>query len=298
MYPNLQEPDKNEMREFNKRVIEETRQDHERFLKAFKRGVCDFCGQNLDFSDKDKPCFHWLLRPNGVDKKEIRKVLESIDFFRIRPYLRWVANSEVMFKNINDLESERRPYQIIEETIKYKNLEWSFQCSKNCFSGRAHISSFWFKKPHYHFQMKIDDKLFISYRDFHIPFTDYDLFSFDVKNGKIPLVKHVEMWDAGMEFGLNNLDPAELLNTLKTTADESKDVFHLNTFLTSDSGEGISGDVIADLIKKRELTGVTFAKLAQNLKGVRVQTIISPGERVPEIAKRKDKKRKKHTKQV
>ncbi|MFZ4500567.1 MAG: hypothetical protein ACOYMZ_03725 [Minisyncoccia bacterium] len=51
--------------------------------------------------------------------------------------------------------------------------------------------------------------------------------------------------------------------------------------------QALSGDDIADMIEERKRTGVSMAKLVQRLKNVKVQTIISPGPGVPEIAARK-----------
>ena len=45
----------------------------------------------------------------------------------LNPYLRWVANScSKPIQNINDLVVDKSPKKVIEETIRYKNLEWSF----------------------------------------------------------------------------------------------------------------------------------------------------------------------------
>lgn len=78
-----------------------------------------------------------------------------------------------MFSNINDLAEEKSDRKIISYTVKWKNIEWTFDCSKNDFSGHQGTSVDF---PHYHFQMRIDGKQFINFNDFHVPFTNDDVF--------------------------------------------------------------------------------------------------------------------------
>ena len=85
-----------------------------------------------------------------MKKKHFPALFEKRGFHQISTYLRWVANCEKPFANINDLAEEEKPLNIIDLTIRYKNLEWSFICSENDKNG--HQEKYEGKKPHYHFQ--------------------------------------------------------------------------------------------------------------------------------------------------
>ena len=52
----------------------------------------------------------------------------------IENYLRWVASEEAFAKNINDLADEGSG-KLLELTIKYKNLKWSFSCGESDLNG-------------------------------------------------------------------------------------------------------------------------------------------------------------------
>jgi hypothetical protein len=59
-------------------------------------------------------------------------------------------------ENINDLADEGTG-KLVELTIKYKNLQWSFSCSDNDLSGHdggGEQST----RPHWHFQVFVDDR--------------------------------------------------------------------------------------------------------------------------------------------
>jgi hypothetical protein len=81
-------------------------------------------------------------------------------------FLRWCANQDKLLSNINDLEAEKSDKKIIYYTVKWKNIEWTFDCSPNDFKGHeGRTVNF----PHFHFQMRIDGRQFINVNDFHIP---------------------------------------------------------------------------------------------------------------------------------
>ena len=175
----MREPTPEKIKRFNEKIIEETRFDFENFRNTLKQGLCPICKEKITSFAFTKPCMHWLLKPFGFEKKYFPFVYKNFDYFRIDPYLRWLVNSETPFKNINDIKDEQIGDKIIETTIKYKNLEWSFSCSKT--DLRGHLLSINGRKPHYHFQMRVNNLPFINYSDHHIPFTDYDLWSMDIK---------------------------------------------------------------------------------------------------------------------
>jgi hypothetical protein len=72
-----------------------------------------------------KPCRHWLLKPDGVRKEHIERLATDMSWSLLENYVRWVANEEAFAQNINDLADEGTG-KLLELTVKYKNLEWSF----------------------------------------------------------------------------------------------------------------------------------------------------------------------------
>jgi hypothetical protein len=73
--------------------------------------------------------------------------------------VRWVANEEAFAKNINDLADEGTG-KLVELTVKYKNLEWSFSCGAPDLAGHVGGGEP-SKAPHWHFQMYVDGKPFV-----------------------------------------------------------------------------------------------------------------------------------------
>lgn len=211
-------------------------------------------------------------------------------FHEIEAYLRWVANCDLLMRNINDWEKEKSESKIIEETICYKNLEWSFSCSKGDFAGHKHKKEG--QKPHYHFQMKVDGKVVMKYRDFHIPFHDYDFFCFAAKNGAFPKLSYQHIHGSGIQKMFDHYTPEQLLDLMNTKhMTDGKEQFRLETLIMAEEGKTISGEKIAELMEKKKKTGIPLAKLVQEMEGVRVVTTVSPGADIPEIAKRTPRKK-------
>ncbi|OGG12072.1 hypothetical protein A3J20_01580 [Candidatus Gottesmanbacteria bacterium RIFCSPLOWO2_02_FULL_42_29] len=273
-----------EIKKFNEKVISETEAEYKEFIEDYGQNICYLCKKPFDYFDIKSPCMHWFLRPDGCEKKHFPIIFNNFDCFRIYPYLCWLANTESPFKNINNLAEERGKNKIFETTIKYKNYEWSISCSVGCFKG-IH-GSFKGSQPHYHFQMKINGKIFISYNDFHINFTDYDLWTIAAQRGEFSNVKYHQFRSMGMQDALDTIQPKILLKGMKATANDKNATYHLQTMVEADEGTSISGDEIADLIKEHNRTGMPMAVLFKRLKNVRAKTIISPGPGVPEMASR------------
>jgi hypothetical protein len=117
--------------ELNRRNATE---QHKQFSEAFKAGRCSFCDNALTAFDSAKPCRHWLLKPEGVRKEHIEQIAAKFSWGILENYLRWVANEEAFAKNINDLADEGTG-KLLELTIKYKTLEWSFSCGESDLAG-------------------------------------------------------------------------------------------------------------------------------------------------------------------
>lgn len=154
--------------------------DFERLHSNLQRGLCYLCNHHIEYTDVSHPCFHWFINPN-IDIKLLKKYFKQqkpISYFRLYTYLTWVANTENPFININDTDDFNANSKIFEGTIRYKNIEWSFSLGKSDFEG--HKLSAIGQMSHYHFQMKINDKIQIRYKDTHIPFTPADLLYFEM----------------------------------------------------------------------------------------------------------------------
>lgn len=274
--------------EKNREVMEETIKEHEEFYSSFSKGQCYLCKAPLKTFSSNKNCLHYQLRPNGFKKKHFTSIYNNFSFSQIQSHLRWVANSDRPFGNINDLEEEMTENRKFEITIKYKHLEWSFSCGTNDFAGHSGPAEA--QKPHYHFQMRIDGKPFKNYSDFHIPFSDYDLFIFNVKENNPDKFVHKFSFGEGMQDALSDNIAEEIIDRSTPTENEDNPSFHIETFIQAKPGKTISGDYIAELYKKSKAEGKTMASLIKDLDAD-ITTVVSPAEGVPKIAERTPRKR-------
>jgi len=278
------------IREINEKHIGETEKEYHNFRENFSKNVCYMCNSSLDSFDEKNPCLHWLLRPNGFKKRHFKSIYNKFDYFQIDSYLRWVANTEILFKNINDLSEEKSESKIIETTIKFRNFEWSFSCSKTDLQGHnTRHGNF----PHYHFQMRIDGRQFINYSDFHIPFKPRDLYMLDVKMGKIKDAQYIEGYGSGMETIFNSEFGPELLKHMKSTTDKSKETVHISNIIEAEPGKKISSDDVFKLLEESKRTSIPLANLLYKLDDAKTTSIITPSNAVPDIAKRSSRNKKK-----
>jgi hypothetical protein len=281
-----------ELQEMAKDDLAKAKKDFEQLSSNLKKGICYYCKYPITHFSTKKPCLHWFLKPKGFKKKHFNILMKDRGFKQINTYLRWVANSENIAANINDLTEEQSSNSFIEETITYKNLEWSFSCSQNDRKGHEGTKSG--SNPHYHFQMKVNGQVIINYSAFHLPFTDYDEFSFAVEAGKINNIVSTNTYSAGMQDIVDLFSEYYFENDiLQYTEDESNAAFHTEIFIEAEHGKTISGVQIADLLEERKQTGQSFVKLAKKLQHVKVTSFSTPAEAVPDLAKRKGRKRKK-----
>lgn len=285
----LPEDEQKAIQSKNIEELDAAEMEHQEFQEAFIIDNCYLCHSPLTTFNISKLCLHWLLNPNGFKKQYFEFIYKHYTYFQIESYLRWVANQEILFQNINSLPQEETSGKLIELTIGYKSLEWSFSCSESDLQG--HKASRFGKFPHYHFQMRIANKPFINYTDFHIPFSDEDLFKLKIIRKNHPSLQHVFPFGNGMKEALN-MEPDRLLKDMQITTEENKSSFHLQTVITAEPGKTISGDKIAAIIAESQKTGKPIAALAQShINDASIKVLISPGEGVPEIAKRKIRRR-------
>jgi hypothetical protein len=279
---------KDEFKELNDKQLKSVEEEHAVFKEAFENSMCCFCGSPLKTFSSKKPCLHWMLRPNGVNKKHFDELYKTVGYFQMEAYARWVANLDAPLVNINDLKDERRDGKVFETTIKYKYIEWSFSCSPSDLDGHKNAKEG--NYPHFHFQMRLDKRPFINYSQNHIAFTDEDIWKLAMlSQDEIPISMN-QMFGAGMGSIFTDDNVEHVLEISERTENEDEATFKFDTFVMAKPGETISGSDIADLIQESRETGVLMAKLLRRLDAD-VQTIVTPGNRVPEIASRTETKR-------
>lgn len=264
-------------------------EQHERFKAAYALDQCYLCQKDFKTLSRDEPCLHWLLRRGKFKNKDIVLIASKYGYRQISAYLRWCANSERVLANINDLVEEAPEGKVLSSTIRWKNIEWSFDCSTNDFAGHngAHTNF-----PHYHFQMRIDGRQFINFNDYHLPFSDSDLFFFELERQQginMDYGTHGAGMQAAMQF-----DPNDLVDSLSPTDNVEDAAFGLSTMVMAHD-KPMKGEDIYDAIQESKATGRSIASiLHEKYAGtdVAVQTIISPSDTVPPITPRTEHTRR------
>ena len=208
----------------------------------------------------------------------------------IQQYLRWVANEEAVAKNINDWALEGSG-KLIEMTIKYKDLEWSFSCSENDYKGHSDSGLPEAQQPHYHFQMRIDRQPFINFNQTHIPFHESDLCELEAQqilHGKVDLADPAA---PGIREIMEHVPLEDIVNTSDYAQEPEDGLFHFQSILIADDGQKISGDDIADIMKEARKSGKSIASLLHKIPNADSKTLVTPGPGVVEQAVRTKLKR-------
>ncbi|SER21015.1 hypothetical protein SAMN04244573_03115 [Azotobacter beijerinckii] len=269
-------------------------EEHQRQAKAFKEGykqdICYLCNKPFKTISTNNPCLHWLLRQCKFKKKDFPKIYSKYGYGNIAAFVRWCANQERLLSNINDLKDEKPDRKVISYTVKWKNIEWTFDCSKNDFEGHTGTA---IDYPHYHFQMRIDGKQFINFNDFHVPFAEHDLF---VLKTSLEQGEWFKQDFGAIGSGMQDAVSISLDDILEhTTPSENEDnaTYHFSTMIDA-TDNPLSGEEIYDIQMEAERTGKSFAFIAQRrLEGrAKVQTIVSPADSIPGIAARTEHKRR------
>lgn len=275
---------------WQQRDDEEHRIQHVFFKQGYRLGKCYLCGKDFKTVSKDAPCLHWLLRQGKFKPKDIKLIAEKFGYHQIAAYLRWCANEERLLANINDLAEEAPEGKILSSTIRWKNIEWTFDCSANDLAGHGGSHS---NFPHYHFQMRIDGRQFINFNDYHLPFNGQDLFAFSLRDEEgfnFVFGTH----GAGMADAMQ-VDPELIIEHATVSESEEKAGFGFSTMITSNQGS-ISGDDIYNMIQESKRAGESIASLSRKFykddERVQIGTIISPSDSVPEITARTEMKRR------
>lgn len=266
----------------NQEQLDENKKMYAEFKDAFSKSCCFLCGNKLSVFYKDEPCFHWFLRPDGIRKKDFKSYLsEPIGFFRLESYLRWVATTENFIKNINDLENETSKSKIKEVTIKYKNIEWSLNFGKSDLEGHPNSNNANF--PHFHLQMLIDGYPFISFNNFHIPFSKYDLIDIKLMKEASDLIEFKHSQGPGMSV----IENEELLKEMDDlmVASENMDTatFNAKTMVSMPEGMTISGEKLKEIFKENKETKVPLRHLLKkHIPEVNLVTQIEPADGFPD----------------
>lgn len=271
--------------------VDRTLEEHEEFKASFAIGHCYICDHTTTSFSKKRPCLHWFLKPKGFKKNDVLAVAELFGFFQIQTYLRWVANTKGFAKHINDFPEENSGTKIIELTIRYQNLEWSFSCGESDYQG--HQTSQHAKYPHYHLQMHVDQRPLIKFSDFHIPFSENDILSIETKRKLPHLVQHKFPGGEGMSEVLNDQTLEALVADSQSTNSEDDAALHLDTIVMADEGTTISGDDLYNIFQEAKAKGVTVASLMHKLpiNNASTRVFVTPGPGVVEQAQRTGRKK-------
>ena len=265
----------------------EHRAQYLKFIDGYRKEHCYLCGKDFKTVSKESPCVHWLLRRGKFKNKDIVLIAQKFGYINICAYLRWCANAEKLAANINDLEEEAPKGKVLSSTIKWKNIEWSFDCSPNDFAGHGGSHS---NFPHYHFQMRIDGRQFINFNDYHLPFSNHDLFMFRLS--KEPGM-HFDFGAHGMGMqDVMDIDPDDIVNHTMPTEDENEAMFNIQTVVIAPN-KPIRGEDISEAIEESKRTGRTMASIfREKFAGddVEVTSIVSPSPTVPKITPRTEHK--------
>ncbi len=136
-----------------------------------------------------------------------------------------MANFDSRIKNINNLSQEGNVNALFHWSARYKHIKWTFWCTKNDFAGHNN------HPPHFHFEMRLDKRPFIKFNDFHIPFTDEDLFTIrSHEDPESPVKQTFGYYGAGLEEAFS-VDPEKLMEELTTTENQEEAVYHIHTFI-------------------------------------------------------------------
>ncbi len=277
-----------EIEEINRLNDEEHFKQATAFKAGYTKGICYLCNKPFKTISNENPCLHWLLRQCKFKKKDFPKIYKKYGYVNIAAFIRWCANQERFLSNINDLEDEKSDRKILSYTVRWKNIEWTFDCSKNDFSGHQGTS---INYPHYHFQMRIDGQQFINFNDFHIPFSEQDLFFLKNTIEQSDWFNHdFGSIGSGMQEAVS-IELDDILKYADRSDNEDEATYHFSTIIDA-TDNPITGEELYEIQQEAKRTGKSFAYIAQKkLKNrTKVQTVISPADSIPDITSRTEHK--------
>ena len=270
----------------NKREIERSIAVSNEFKYFYNRNICYACKKSFDTFNIEEPCIHWLLGIPKFKAQYFSKIYTKFDYGDMSSFLRLVANQEHFQGNINDMSSEQDSEKVFQATIVWKNIEWSFDCSKSDYTG--HSGKALAKFPHYHFQMRIDKKRFIDFNQHHVPFSESDLFVLDSCQNASDLFTYTYgSGGAGMQ-DLLDIAPEQIVRNSNLSKTPETASVKMRTFVRPP----MDADAVRSAEEESRRTGMPVANLFPKYIGntATVKTIISPADSIPDIAKRKRRK--------
>jgi hypothetical protein len=279
-----------EIQRRNEETIKENVEIYEDFKNAYLKECCSLCGNKIDYFDKTEKCFHWFLLPTGIRKKDFDNYLsEPIGYFRLESYFRWISTLENPLVNINDLSDEISESKIKEITIKYKNIEWSLTFGITDLNG--HLDSKNANFPHFHLQMLVNDRPYIIFNNYHIPFSKEDLFNIKLQIEDKDLIDFRNDYGEGMSFIETPENLMELDKILKVSQVENTAPFNTTSMIELPEGKTISGEMLRKiLLESKETKTLIRHLIPKYFPDVKITSEISPGKSFPEMKKRTKRK--------
>jgi hypothetical protein len=77
--------------ENNSRALKHAENEAKAFSADFSAGKCHVCGEALSSFNKNEPCLHWLLKPEGFEKRDFPRIAERFSFEQVERFIRRVA---------------------------------------------------------------------------------------------------------------------------------------------------------------------------------------------------------------
>ena len=203
-----------------------------------------------------------------------------------------MANEEAFAKNINDLAEESSGKKLIELSIRYKNLVWSFSCAPTDYEG--HATSQFAQHPHYHVAMTIDGRPFISFNDLHLPFSYRDIQSIEAMRLAPDIFRPSFPKGEGMGDILTDDNLEKILEAAGLPVEDADGTFNISTLMFADEGKQINGDDIYKAAQRAKREGTSIAHQLKNVPNATVRTFVQPGDAVVEQAHRQGRKSTEH----
>jgi hypothetical protein len=268
----------------NKRGRACAEKEAQEFTEAFKAGKCSVCKSDLSSYVKEKPCLHWLLKPDGFEKSDLLRVTNEFSMGQVELYMRRAANQEAFAKNINDMADEGTG-KLVEPTAKYKNLEWAISCGQGDYDGHETDSED-SKHPHYHFQMRIDGKRYIDYNDFHIPLHRRDILTMEAVKAAPEYVTRRFAGGTGMGDVFKDDAVEKLAISGSAVENEADGLVKLDHFVVADKGKPMRAEEVQAAVRRARGQGKPATAFLREIPNVRVHTLATPGPGVVEQAVR------------
>jgi hypothetical protein len=277
-----------QVKERNTEQRQRAEEEAAKFRAAFAEGNCSVCGQPLASYAKSEPCLHWLLRPEGFEKDDLPRIAKKWGMGPMQLFARRVANEEGFAKNINDLAVEGSG-KLIELTIKAQDKEWSFSCGEGDYAGHESDSED-SRRPHYHLQMRVNERPFIDYSNFHLPLSTGDMRAIEAKRAGAATLRY-----AGGE-GLSEVFTDENMERLATSGTpvekEGEGLAKLDHLVFADKPGGMRAEDIMAAIQKAKAANKPMTEFLRDIPDVKVTTIVSAGPGTVAQAPRKGGRKK------